>query len=127
VGLGALPAAISAGLPTTSLVVPNLCNDAHDCSLGAADNWLATWLPKIKAGQDFTSGRLAVVVTFDEGVGADQRVLTVVLQKGLHGKVTGTALTHYSLTGFLDDAAHLPHLRGAATAPSFKAAFGLTT
>jgi acid phosphatase len=127
INLNALPATISTGLPTASLVVPGLCNDGHDCSLGTADNWLRTWLPKIKAGKDFTSGRLAVVVTFDEGVGANQNVLTVVLHQGMHGKVAATPLTHYSLTGLIDDVAHVPYLRNAATAPSFKRAFGVTT
>src|SRR5439155_26500866 len=28
--------------PTFSNIVPNLCNDAHDCGLGTADNWLKT-------------------------------------------------------------------------------------
>src|SRR5437773_640458 len=29
-------------LPTFSNIVPNLCNDAHDCSLSTADSWLQT-------------------------------------------------------------------------------------
>jgi acid phosphatase len=127
VNLDALPGAISTGLPNASLVVPGLCNDGHDCSLSTADTWLRTWLPRIKAGSDFTSGRLAIVVTFDEGVGSDQNILTVVLHQGMHGMVVSTPLTHYSLTGLIDDAAHVPALRNAATAPSMKNAFGLTT
>jgi acid phosphatase len=127
VDLTALPPAIGGGLPTVSLVVPNLCNDAHNCSLGVADNWLHTWLPKIEAGPDFTSGHLAVVVTFDEGVSSDQTVLTAVLQAGLRGKVVSTPLTHYSLTGLIDQAAHVPPLREAVHAPSMASAFGLTT
>ena len=109
-----------------SLVVPDLCNDAHNCSLGVADDWLRNWLPKIEAGPDFTSGHLAVVVTFDEGVSSDQTVLTAVLQAGLHGKVVTTPLTHYSLTGLIDDVARVPRLREAARAPSMASAFGLT-
>src|SRR5437667_11136190 len=27
-------------LPTFSHIVPNLCNDAHDCGLALADSWL---------------------------------------------------------------------------------------
>jgi acid phosphatase len=127
VNLTALPGAITNGLPTTSLVVPGLCNDGHDCSLGTADTWLRTWLPKITAGKDFTAGNLAVVVTFDEGVGSDQSILTVVLHKGTNGKVVSTPLNHYSLTRLIEDVAHAPYLRNAATAPSMKTAFGLTT
>jgi acid phosphatase len=127
VDLGALPAAINSSLPTVALVVPNLCNDAHNCSLGTADDWLRAWVPRVTSGPDFSTGRLAVVVTFDEGSDSDQQVLTVVLHKSLHGKVVGAPLTHFSLTGLIDDAAHLPKLREAAAAPSMKDAFGLAT
>ena len=27
-------------LPTISFVVPNLCNDMHDCSIATGDSWL---------------------------------------------------------------------------------------
>ncbi len=30
----------TANLPDYSFIVPNLCNDAHDCALSAADTWL---------------------------------------------------------------------------------------
>src|SRR5881409_1059345 len=53
-------------LPHFSNIVPNLCNDAHDCSLSTADNWLKERLPTVLSSTDFTSGRLTVVVTFDE-------------------------------------------------------------
>src|SRR5207302_1357522 len=29
-------------LPSFANIVPNLCNDAHDCSLSTADTWLRT-------------------------------------------------------------------------------------
>jgi hypothetical protein len=37
-------------LPTIGMVVPNQCNDAHNCSLATADNWLKGWLPQLMAG-----------------------------------------------------------------------------
>ena len=42
VPLDALSEATTNGrLPTVSLVIPDLCNDAHDCSLASADAWLS--------------------------------------------------------------------------------------
>src|SRR4051794_31641252 len=53
-------------LPNVGLLVPNLCHDAHDCSLATADSWLRTWMRVIMAGPDYRAGHLAVVITFDE-------------------------------------------------------------
>src|SRR5207247_8410096 len=36
-------------LPAFSNIVPNLCNDAHDCSLSTADSWLQTNLAPLIA------------------------------------------------------------------------------
>ena len=115
-------------LPTVGLVTPNLDHDAHDGTLAAADTWLKGWLPSILASPDFTSGRLAVVITADE----DDRkfgnvVLTTVLHRSLDGDhaIVSTPLTHYSLTGFYAAVDGKPPLRNAASAPSFAAAFNL--
>src|SRR5437588_1545446 len=40
-------------LPTFSNVVPNLCNDAHDCSLSTADSWLRTNIAPLLASPVF--------------------------------------------------------------------------
>jgi hypothetical protein len=118
---------VSGHLPTTGELTPNLCNDAHDCSLATADTWLAEWLPVIMAGPDFTSGRLTVIVTFDEDDSSqNNKVAFVVIDLRLHAvTVTGT-YNHYSLTRWLDDNAGVPHLRNAASAPDLRAAFGLS-
>src|SRR6478672_10267973 len=86
--LTSLPGDITAGtLPNIGMITPDLCNDGHDCSLGTADAFLQTWIPRIMNGPDYRSGRLTVVVTFDEGVGTDQTIQTVVVNPALHGVV----------------------------------------
>jgi len=55
----------TANLPEYSFIVPNLCNDAHNCPLGTADTWLKTNIdPVIKSPQFQKDGLLIVV--FDE-------------------------------------------------------------
>ncbi len=122
-----LGADIAAGsLPNVGLVVPDLCNDAHDCSLTTADTWFKTLMRKVKAGPDWKSGRLAVVLTADEDdKKSGNKVLTVVMHPSLSGKVVTKALTHYSLTRFIDDVIGAKRLRAAATAPDMAKAFGL--
>jgi acid phosphatase len=124
---GALLNDINAGtLPVTGELTPNLCNDAHDCALSTADNWLAGWMPKLMGGPDYRGGRLTIIVTFDEDDGSQSnKVAFVAIDPRLAGKsVTGT-FNHYSLTRWLDDNAGVARLRSAATAPDLRAAFGL--
>lgn len=125
---GALHSDVAAGkLPTFGMLIPNICNDAHNCSLGTADNWLKGWLPQIEAGPDFTSGRLAVVVTFDEAEGGSSNgVLTVVLARALHGVKVNAALSHYSITRAGDSLVGAAPLRQAAHATNLLTAFGLS-
>src|SRR5438034_2010456 len=55
-------------LPDYSFVVPNLCNDAHDCSLSTADQWLQTNIdPLIKRAEFQQDGLL--IILFDEAGG----------------------------------------------------------
>jgi hypothetical protein len=130
VPLGALAADVTAGtLPNIGMLVPNLCHDAHDCSLATADGWLKPWLAKIMAGPDYTSGRLAVVVTADEDNGTTANtVLTTVITRQLDNKhkVVTTGLNHYSLSRLHTQVAHTACLRNGCTASDLAAAFGLS-
>lgn len=124
---GALANDVAGGkLPVTGELTPNLCNDAHDCSLRSADSWLGAWLPKIMSGADYTSGRLTVIIMFDEDDSSQQnKVAFVVIDPQLHGKTVSGTFNHYSLTRWLDDNANVSRLRNAAGAPDLRAAFGL--
>ena len=54
--------------PNYSFIVPNLCNDAHDCSLSTADTWLQTNIdPLVKSAQFQQDGLL--IILFDEAGG----------------------------------------------------------
>jgi acid phosphatase len=120
---------VNGTLPNVGFAVPNLCNDAHNSGcLAQADSWVSAWLDQITAGPDWLSGRLAVVVTFDEdNNNQGNLVFTVVLHPSLDGthRVVATALNHYALTGFYDRVAGAPLLRNAASARDMAADFGL--
>jgi len=124
---GVLASDIATGnLPNLGWAIPDLNHDAHDGTLAQADHWLAGWLPKVLSGPDFRSGKLAVVITGDESdAGSGNKVLTVVAVPGLSSQVTTAPLTHYSLTGLYSDIVRAPRLRGAGSAASFAATFGL--
>lgn len=113
-------------LPNVGLLIPDLTHDAHDGSLGQADAWLRDQLAPVLASDDFTSGRLAVVVTADEDDRSqDNTVLTTVLHVDLSHVVVDTPLTHYSLTRFLADVASIRPPGNAIDAADMMVAFGL--
>jgi acid phosphatase len=55
----------AAKLPDYSFIVPNLCNDAHDCSLGTSDAWLKTNIDPLNQSPQFQKDGLLIIV-FDE-------------------------------------------------------------
>lgn len=126
---GNLLTAINAGtLPVTGFMEPDLCNDAHDCSLATADTWLQGWIPKLMNGPDYTSGNLTIIVTFDEDDGSSGNLVAfAVIDPRLLNvhKVVSTSTNHYALTRWYDDNAGVSRLGNAATAIDLRTAFGL--
>ena len=129
VPLDTFSADVAAGaLPNAGMVIPNVCNDAHDsdCDLGDADTWMRAHVGQVLAGPDFASGHLAVVVTADEDDGSqDNKILTTVFHPSQHGNVVDTPLSPYSLTRLYEQVLGAPFLGNAATAPDMAAAFEL--
>jgi acid phosphatase len=113
-------------LPNVGFVIPDVIHDAHDGTLAQADAWISARIATLTAGPDWKSGRLAIVVTADEDDrSSGNKVLTVVATHHQRPRVVTTPLSHYSLTGFLDDVIGAKHLRHARTAPSLAKAFHL--
>jgi phospholipase C len=127
---GAFVSDLRAGrLPAFAFVTPNLCDDAHDCPLAAADRWLAAWVPRIVASPGYRSGSTVVFVTFDEAEGSSNHVATVVVSPSTRpGTRSAAPFTHYSLLKTTEQLLGLrPQLGAAAAAstPSMRRAFGL--
>ena len=107
-------------LPRFSLVVPDLCNGMHDCSIAHGDAWLRDFVGPLLASPQLAGG--AVFVTFDEGRRGDPssvggRVPMLVLGPMVRpGSRLDRRRTHYSLLRTIEDAWGLAHLGKAATA-----------
>lgn len=115
---------LKGALPTIGMLIPNLCHDAHDCSLTIANKWLSPWLKTIENGPDWRSGRLTVVVTFDEDDYSEgNHVLTVVLSPDVRHQRCAEPLTHFSLTRYADELSGAAPLRSAGRATSLSAGF----
>lgn len=102
-------------LPTVSFVVPNLCDDMHDCSVSTGDTWLknnlggyATWAE---------SHNSLLIITFDENDGSSGNIIpTIVYGAHVAPGSYGTAYNHYSLLRTIEDMYGTGHAGNAASA-----------
>jgi acid phosphatase len=90
-------------LPDFSFVIPNKCNDGHDCSLSTADNWLKTNIAPLLATAPFqTGGDGVLAIVFDEASSSDTRhggghvVMVVIGPKVKLGYRSATFYQHQS-------------------------------
>jgi acid phosphatase len=109
----ALPADF-ADLPTVSFVVPNLCNDMHDCGVAAGDAWAEQHLP---AYVDWARTHDSLlVVTFDENSGSPGNLIPTFLVGPMVARgTTAQRIDHYSVLRTLEDMYGLPPLGEAAS------------
>jgi phosphatidylinositol-3-phosphatase len=125
----ALPAAVNrtfaefpadfASLPTVSFVVPNLCNDMHDCSVATGDGWARAHLDPYRR---WAAGHNSLlIVTWDEDEGSGDGAPTgghiPTLLAGAHVPAGGRyapAVDHYRLLRTIEAAYGLPGLGTAA-------------
>jgi len=109
-------------LPAYSFIVPNLCNDAHDCPVGTADAWLRSNIKPLVQSARFQQDGLLVIV-FDESRddntnGGGRVVCVIVSPKARAGYQSGALYQHESTLRLVAQALGLTSFPGmAATAP----------
>ena len=121
--LSAMPSDYSQ-LPTVAFVVPNLCNDMHDCSVATGDTWAKQNLgPYVAWAKTHNS---LLIVTFDEDDGtAANHIATLVVGAGVRaGSTDGDRVDHYTLLRTIEDMYGLPPLGQAAQATPLAGIWG---
>lgn len=114
-------------LPNYAFVVPNLCNDAHDCSLETADAWLHTNIAPLLATPSFQADGLLVIV-FDEADsdnthGGGRIVWTAISPKAKRGFTSATLYQHENTLRLMAEGLGLTSFPGAAANASNMAEF----
>ena len=98
-----------------SFVVPNLCNDMHDCGVAAGDRWARDHLADYASWAQQHDSLL--VVTFDEDNGSsDNHIATVLVGSMVEPGTSDQRIDHYSVLRTLEDMYGLPPLGAAADA-----------
>jgi hypothetical protein len=99
-------------LPDFSLIVPNLCDDMHDCSVATGDAWLKAHVVPLLHSRELRGG--VVFVVFDEGTsdtGGGGHVEALALGPSVRrGSRFTRATNHYGLLRTIEDAWGLPRL-----------------
>jgi hypothetical protein len=104
--------------PTVSIIVPNLCNDMHDCSTRTGDNWLKANLPAILQYDSAHDGLL--ILTWDEAdpdANGKNRIATLLLGPMIASGKYSQKVDHYAVLHTIESIAGVACTANACAAP----------
>jgi acid phosphatase len=114
----------TANLPDYSFIVPNLCDDAHDCPLSTADAWLKANIDPVIQSPVFQKDGLLIIVfdeanTLDFTSGGGHVAAIVVSPLSKHGYKSIAFYQHQSVLRLTLEGLGVTNLPGdAASAPA---------
>ena len=111
---GAFPAGDFARLPTVSFVIPNICDDMHDCSVAVGDSWLRAHIGPYAAWAMTHDSLLIVAWDENDGSQGNQIPLIFAGQMVRPGRY-GQPVTHYSVLSTIEAAYRVPRTGHAAS------------
>jgi phosphatidylinositol-3-phosphatase len=112
-------------LPKVAFVIPNICNDMHDCSVATGDDWLRRNIdPYVRWA---TSHYSLFILTFDEGNPSTNQIPTIFVGPMVLPGDKGIRIDHYSVLRTLEDLYGIPPTGNAASASSIVSAFPTPT
>ena len=102
-------------LPAFALVIPNLCNDMHDCPVQTGDEWLRHWLPRIFESPSYRARTTVLILTFDEGTDSTNHVSAILVSPATPPVTRAMQrFDHYSLLKTTEQLLGLPTILGRA-------------
>jgi hypothetical protein len=102
-------------LPTVSWVIPNLCDDMHDCSVATGDTWLKTHLDAYV--QWAKTHNSLLITTFDEDDSSgNNRIATIFDGQQVKAGSYSERIDHFRVLRTVEDMYDLPHAGAAANA-----------
>ena len=97
-----------AALPTVSFVIPNLCDDMHDCSVATGDAWLRAHLGGYARWAMANDSLL--ILTWDEDDGSQaNRIATIFVGQQVKPGRYGKPVDHYNVLRTIEQAYGLRH------------------
>ena len=111
-----------------TFVTPNMMHDMHNGTVADGDAWLSTFMPKVLSSSQYTGGRAAVFLTWDEDdLLSGNHIPTLVIAPSVApGTRVSTRLDHYAMLRATQEMLGVEPLLGAAAgAADLRTAFGL--
>jgi phosphatidylinositol-3-phosphatase len=112
-----------AGLPTVSMVIPNLDNDMHDGSIGQGDTWLYQNLSQYAAWARANNSLL--ILTWDEDDNTPRnQIPTVIYGANVRPGAYSEPISHYNVLSTVEEMYGLPKIGLATRAPAITDIWG---
>ena len=111
----AFPSTNLAALPTVSIVVPNMCNDHHDCPIQTGDAWLKARLdPYVQWARTHNS---LFILTWDEDASRkENHITTIMVGARVQPGNYSTTINHYNVLRTVQEMYGLPPLENTVAA-----------
>jgi acid phosphatase len=103
-------------LPTVSFLIPNLCDDMHDCDVATGDRWLATHLGGYLRWASTHNSLLVITWDEDDAGSTDNHIATLLTGPMIQPGHYTQHVDHYDLLRTIEDAYRLPHAGHTQTA-----------
>ena len=103
-------------LPTLSFVIPNLCNDMHDCSISTGDSWLSSHISSYVDWAKTHNSLLILTWDEDDDTTSANQILTLFVGANIQPGAYGESINHYSVLRTLEDMYGLAALGNASAA-----------
>jgi hypothetical protein len=103
-------------LPTVSFVVPNLCDDMHDCDVGSGDSWLQANIDGYVQWAKSHNSLLVLTWDEDDNTGGNNHIPTIFVGAGVTPGTYGETISHYSVLRTIEDMYGLGYAGNSANA-----------
>lgn len=105
-----------AQLPTVSFVIPNLCDDMHDCPVATGDSWLSSHIGSYIAWAKTHNSLLILTWDEDDDLSLGNRIITLFAGANIEPGTYAEPIDHYSVLRTLEDMYGLAALGNASAA-----------
>lgn len=112
-----------------NFIVPNVCNDTHNCSVQTGDTWIASLVPKITASAAYKNGGVIFLTWDEDSTGNNAPIGMVAISPYAKVNYSNSILyTHNSLLRTVQEIFGVsPFLGGAASANDLSDFFNMAT
>jgi hypothetical protein len=108
------PGPLTSAPSSVTFIVPNLCDDMHDCSVATGDAWAKKNLPALITWDEANGG--VAIITFDEDDSAHGNHIATILAGNVNPGKYSQKINHYNVLRTIENLFGLPAINKTSTA-----------